>query len=74
MIYDDDNKKRLESIIYNDIIMKCDVDIRKDLECNILMAGMNTMYDDLRSKLLKKLISLPLYTTWKVVVNERNAE
>jgi len=39
-------------------IMKCDVDIRKDLYSNIVMSGGSTMYDGLAARLEKEMISL----------------
>mmetsp|Transcript_20001 Transcript_20001/g.35542 ORF Transcript_20001/g.35542 Transcript_20001/m.35542 type:complete len:377 (-) Transcript_20001:198-1328(-) len=39
-------------------IMKCDVDIRKDLYANIVMSGGSTMYEGLAGRLEKEMISL----------------
>jgi len=39
-------------------IMKCDVDIRKDLYSNIVMSGGSTMYEGLAQRLEKEMISL----------------
>jgi len=39
-------------------IMKCDVDIRKDLYSNIVMSGGSTMYEGLAARLEKEMISL----------------
>jgi len=39
-------------------IMKCDVDIRKDLYANIVMSGGSTMYDGLAARLEKEMIAL----------------
>jgi len=39
-------------------IMKCDVDIRKDLYANIVMSGGSTMYEGLAARLEKEMISL----------------
>jgi len=39
-------------------IMKCDVDIRKDLYANIVMSGGTTMYEGLAPRLEKEMISL----------------
>jgi len=39
-------------------IMKCDVDIRKDLYANIVMSGGTTMYEGLAARLEKEMISL----------------
>jgi len=39
-------------------IMKCDVDIRKDLYSNIVMSGGSTMYEGLAARLEKEMIAL----------------
>jgi actin beta/gamma 1 len=39
-------------------IMKCDVDIRKDLYANIVMSGGSTMYEGLAPRLEKEMVSL----------------
>jgi actin beta/gamma 1 len=39
-------------------IMKCDVDIRKDLYANIVMSGGTTMYEGLAPRLEKEMVSL----------------
>ncbi len=39
-------------------IMKCDVDIRKDLYANIVLSGGTTMYEGLAQRLEKEMISL----------------
>merc|ERR1711982_69500 len=39
-------------------IMKCDVDIRKDLYENIVMSGGTTMYDGLADRLTKEITAL----------------
>ncbi|CEP01539.1 hypothetical protein PBRA_002145 [Plasmodiophora brassicae] len=39
-------------------IMKCDVDIRKDLYENIVMSGGSTMYDGLATRLQKEVAAL----------------
>ncbi|VDN18512.1 unnamed protein product [Dibothriocephalus latus] len=42
---------------YNSI-MKCDVDIRKDLYCNIVMSGGSTMYPGIADRMNKEISSL----------------
>jgi actin beta/gamma 1 len=39
-------------------VMKCDVDIRKDLYANIVMSGGSTMYEGLAERLEKEMIAL----------------
>jgi actin beta/gamma 1 len=39
-------------------IMKCDVDIRKDLYCNIVMSGGTTMYPGIGERMTKELTAL----------------
>jgi actin beta/gamma 1 len=39
-------------------IMKCDVDIRKDLYSNIVLSGGSTMYDGIAERLTKELVAL----------------
>ncbi|KAL3672980.1 actin [Phytophthora oleae] len=39
-------------------IMKCDIDIRKDLYCNIVLSGGTTMYPGIAERLTKELTSL----------------
>jgi len=39
-------------------IMKCDVDIRKDLYANIVMSGGTTMYEGLADRLTKEMVAL----------------
>lgn len=41
-----------------DSIMKCDVDIRKDLYANIVLAGGTTMFEGIAERLEKEIISL----------------
>jgi len=48
-------------------IMKCDVDIRKDLYANIVMSGGSTMYTGLAERLEKEMVSLAP-TTMKIKV------
>jgi actin beta/gamma 1 len=48
-------------------IMKCDVDIRKDLYANIVMSGGSTMYEGLADRLEKELVALAP-TTMKIKV------
>ncbi len=38
--------------------MKCDVDIRKDLYGNIVMAGGSTMFKNLDNRLTKEIVAL----------------
>jgi actin beta/gamma 1 len=39
-------------------IMKCDVDIRKDLYANIVLSGGSTMYDGIAERLTKEIVAL----------------
>jgi len=39
-------------------IMKCDVDIRKDLYANIVLSGGSTMYDGIADRLTKQMVEL----------------
>jgi len=39
-------------------IMKCDVDIRKDLYANIVLSGGSTMYEGIAERLTKEMVSL----------------
>eukprot|EP00644_Phytophthora_capsici_P015383 jgi/Phyca11/8024/fgenesh1_pm.PHYCAscaffold_24_\ len=39
-------------------IMKCDIDIRKDLYCNIVLSGGTTMYPGIAERLTKELTTL----------------
>jgi len=39
-------------------IMKCDVDIRKDLYANIVMSGGTTMYEGIADRLTKEMVAL----------------
>jgi len=39
-------------------IMKCDVDIRKDLYANIVLSGGSTMYEGLADRLTKEMVAL----------------
>jgi len=39
-------------------IMKCDVDIRKDLYANIVMSGGSTMFDGIADRLTKEMVAL----------------
>jgi len=47
----------LHEIAYN-AIMKCDVDVRKDLFGNIIMSGGSTMFFGLTDRLQKELVLL----------------
>lgn len=38
--------------------MKCDVDIRKDLYGNIVLAGATTMFKGLKDRLKKEVVAL----------------
>ncbi len=38
--------------------MKCDVDIRKDLYLNIIMAGGSTMFKNMKERLNKEVVAL----------------
>src|SRR6185437_4282541 len=39
-------------------IMKCDVDIRKDLYCNVVLSGVNTMFPGIADRMQKELTAL----------------
>jgi len=39
-------------------IMKCDVDIRKDLYANIVMSGGSTMFEFIADRLTKEMVAL----------------
>merc|ERR1711916_56667 len=39
-------------------IMKCDVDIRKDLYANIVMSGGSTMFEGIAERLTKEMVAL----------------
>jgi len=41
-----------------DTIMKCDVDIRKDLYANIVLSGGTTMYEGIAERLTKEMTHL----------------
>jgi actin-related protein len=41
-----------------DSIMKCDVDIRKDLYANVVLSGGNTMFEGIEERLTKELTAL----------------
>jgi GTPase SAR1 family protein len=47
----------LHDAVYSSI-MRCDVDIRRDLYSNIILAGGNTMFTDLETRLKKELEAL----------------
>ena len=47
--------------------MKCDVDIRKDLYGNIVMAGGSTMFKFLQERLNKEVVALAP-STMKIIV------
>merc|ERR1719145_467603 len=49
-------------------IMKCDVDIRKDLYANIVMSGGTTMFDKNNTRVSKEMVALaPTSMTIKIV-------
>jgi len=48
-------------------IMKCDVDVRKDLYCNIVMSGGTTMFNGISERVSKEVVSLAP-TTMKIKV------
>jgi len=50
-----------------DTIMKCDVDIRKDLYANIVLSGGTTMYEGIAERLNKEVVALAP-TTMKIKV------
>merc|ERR1739845_147320 len=39
-------------------IMKCDVDIRKDLYCNIVLSGGSTMYEGMAERMNAEMVKL----------------
>merc|ERR1712078_299838 len=55
----------VHELTYNSI-MKCDVDIRKDLYANVVMSGGTTMYAGIADRLSKELTALPerKYSVW----------
>eukprot|EP01083_Nonionella_stella_P152764 490089_1 len=57
----------IHNLLYN-AIMKCDVDIRKDLYANIVLAGDSTMFPGIAERLEKEMMLLaPPTTTVKIV-------
>jgi len=49
-------------------VMKCDVDIRKDLYANIVMSGGTTMFDKIDQRVQKEMVNLaPQSMTIKIV-------
>jgi len=49
-------------------VMKCDVDIRKDLYANIVMSGGTTMFDKINTRVSKEMVALaPTSMTIKIV-------
>ncbi|KAH9260562.1 actin-2 [Batrachochytrium salamandrivorans] len=48
-------------------VMKCDVDIRKDLYANIVLSGGSTMYEGIAERLNKEMVAL-VPNTMKVKV------
>merc|ERR1712203_955316 len=55
----------IHETVYNSI-MKCDVDIRKDLYANTVMSGGTTMYPGIADRMQKKIIAPPerKYSVW----------
>lgn len=52
-------------------IMKCDVDIRRDLFSNIVLSGGSTMYDGIAERLEKELVNLaPATMKVKIIASE----
>ena len=47
----------MQEVTYNSI-MKCDVDIRKDLYANVVLSGGTTMYAGIADRLSKELTAL----------------
>merc|ERR1712142_1461772 len=47
----------IHKLVYN-CIMKCDVDIRKDLYANIVLSGGSTMYSGIQERLDKEVVAL----------------
>ena len=44
-------------------LRKCDVDIRRDLFCNVVLSGGSTMLPGIGERMTKELSALPLYGT-----------
>ena len=60
-----------EEITYNSI-MKCDVDIRKDLYGNIVLSGGTSIYPGINTILEKEMIQLdPLAMKIKILMNQK---
>eukprot|EP01117_Protostelium_nocturnum_P015167 TRINITY_DN5848_c0_g1_i2.p1 TRINITY_DN5848_c0_g1~~TRINITY_DN5848_c0_g1_i2.p1 ORF type:complete len:379 (-),score=62.29 TRINITY_DN5848_c0_g1_i2:13-1149(-) len=60
----------IHEMIYNSI-MKCDVDVRKDLYSNIILSGGNTMFPGMKERLQKELEELaPSTARIKVIAPE----
>ena len=53
----DDESDGIHQLLYRSI-MKCDVDIRKDLYGNILMSGGNTKFDGIQERMQKEMKAL----------------
>lgn len=53
----------IHECLYNSI-MKCDVDIRKDLYGNVLLAGGSTMFPGIADRMQKVGNYFPLFTTF----------
>ena len=57
----------LQEMVYQSI-MKCDLDVRKDLYANIVLSGGNTMYPNVTERISKELQTLiPMSTKLSVV-------
>jgi actin-related protein len=48
----------LSAVAVNNSIMKCDVDIRKDLYANTVLSGGTTMYPGIADRMQKEITSL----------------
>jgi actin-related protein len=49
--------KGIHELTFNSIL-KCDIDVRKDLYCNVVMSGGTTMYEGIDTRLASELTSL----------------
>ena len=47
----------IHEMVFNSI-MKCDVDIRKDLWTNVVLSGGSTMFPGMEDRMLKELVAL----------------
>ena len=63
----------LHEIVYS-TIMKCDVDIRKDLYGNVVLAGGNTMFPGMAERLREELVLLAVIAGKEKMVAIGNEE